>query len=239
MIQSDDAPVALVTGSRIGIGRGIAERLLDAGYRVAGCSRGATDLAHANYVHVIADVAEERDVVNLLHEVHARFGRLDVLINNAGQASMNAALLTSAASFDRIVAVNLRGTFLASREAAKLMRRRSFGRIVNLTTVAVPLSLAGEAAYVASKAGVEALTRVLARELAPFGITVNAVGPPPAATALTASVPREKLDGLMESMAIKRFAEIDDIWNAMELFIRPASSLLTGQILYLGGPIGA
>jgi 3-oxoacyl-[acyl-carrier protein] reductase len=239
MSRGDDAPVALVTGSRIGIGRGIAERLLAAGYRVAGCSRGATDLAHDDYVHVIADVAEERDVVNLLQEVHARFGRLDVLINNAGQASMNAALLTSAASFDRIVAVNLRGTFLASREAAKLMRRRSFGRIVNLTTVAVPLSLAGEAAYVASKAGVEALTRVLARELAPFGITVNAVGPPPAATALTDSVPREKLDGLMESMAIKRFAEIDDIWNAMELFIRPSSSLLTGQILYLGGPIGA
>src|SRR5207248_2424684 len=84
---------------------------------------------------------------------------------DAGAASMNHALLTSAASFDAIINTNLRGTFLVSREAAKLMRRRSFGRIVNFTTVAVPLALAGEAAYVAAKGGVEALTRTLAREL--------------------------------------------------------------------------
>ena len=124
---------------------------------------------------------------------------------------MNHALLTPASTFERLLSVNAMGTFLVGREAAKLMQPRRPGRIVNVTTIAVPLALAGEAAYVAAKAAVEALTRVMARELGPLGITVNAVGPGPIKTALIKGVPDKAIDELLGRLAIPRLADFADV----------------------------
>jgi 3-oxoacyl-[acyl-carrier protein] reductase len=115
------------------------------------------------------------------------------------------------------------------------MRKHQYGRIVNLTTVAVPLSLEGESIYVASKSAVEALTRVMSRELAPFGITVNAVGPTPVETDLIRNVPRDKIEEIVHRLAIKRLGQPADVFNVVEFFIRPESDYITGQIIYLGG----
>ena len=229
------APVALVTGARKGIGRYLAERFLAQGLLVEGCSRGPADWKADGYRHHELDVADESAVKRLLADVHKRHSRLDVLVNNAGVASMNHVLLTPDATAARLLGTNFHGTFLMCREAAKVMRRRKFGRIVNLSTIAVPMQLEGESLYAASKGAVETFSRVFAREVAEFGITCNVVGPTPIETDLIRNVPKDKIDGIIQRLAIKRLGRFEDVANVIEFFIRPESDYVTGQVIYLGG----
>lgn len=226
----------LITGTSQGLGKQLAEHYLTLGWRVAGCSRGAAALAHSEYRHFSLDIAEEKAVCGMFGAIRREWKRLDALVNNAGIAGMNHALLTPAVAVERLLHTNVIGLFVCCREAAKLMQAQGTGRIVNFTSVAVPLHLEGEAAYAASKAAVEELTRILAREFAPLGATVNAVGPGPMATGLTQGVPPEKLQALAGRLAIKRAPEFADLANVVDFFLRPESALVTGQIVYLGGP---
>lgn len=230
-----DRDVVLVTGASRGIGRFLVDHFLQKGALVEGCSRGEAPQLGSGYTHHRVDVADEGQVRSMLADIQRRHGRLTVAINNAGVASMNHALLTPASSVDQILATNFRGTFVVSRESAKLMARRRYGRIVNLTSVALPLRLEGEALYAASKAAVVALTQILARELAEYGITCNAVGPSPIATDLIRGVPDAKIQSLVERLAIKRLGRFEDVANVIDFFVRPESEYVTGQVLYLGG----
>jgi 3-oxoacyl-[acyl-carrier protein] reductase len=225
----------LVTGASRGLGLALATHYLEAGDVVYGCARGASDLQHDRYTHFEVDVTREEGVNALFGELRARGGRLDALINNAGVAGMNAVALTTLDAARRIIDVNMIGTFLCSRAAIRLLRSSPAGRIVNLTTVAVALRLEGEALYASAKSAVETFTRILAREVAPFGITCNAVGPSPVPTRLTGSVPEEKMQRLLERQAIHRWADPADVSNVVDFFLRPESSLVTGQVIYLGG----
>jgi 3-oxoacyl-[acyl-carrier protein] reductase len=230
-----DRPVTVITGTRKGIGKYLAEHYVGRGHHVIGCSRREPEWSLEGYEHVTADVADEGPVKRLFAGVRKRHGRLDHLINNAGIAAMNHSLLTPLSTVHDVLNTNVVGTFLWSREAAKVMKDQSRGRIVNFTTVALPLKLEGEAIYVASKAAVLALTEVLARELAEFGITVNAVGPVPIDTDLTRGVPRDKLERLVARQAIRRWGTFADVAHVIDFFLMDASDMITGQNVYLGG----
>ncbi|MES2692505.1 MAG: SDR family oxidoreductase [Verrucomicrobiota bacterium] len=230
-----DAPVTLVTGSRKGIGRFLAEHYVKLGHHVVGCSRGASDDWSPRYRHFEADVADEKAVRRIFSAIRKDYGQLDHVINNAGIASMNHCMLTPLQTVQNVFSTNVIGTFLFCREAAKLMERARWGRIVNFTTVATPLKLEGEAVYAASKAAVRSLTEVLARELAPLGITVNAVGPTPIDTDLIRGVSSEKMDRLIARQAIPRLGTFDDVANVIDFYLRRESNFITGQNLYLGG----
>lgn len=229
------APVTLITGASRGLGLHLARHYLAAGHTVVGCSRGESALDDPNYSHSPMDVGKESDVTRIFADVRKRFGGVDHVINNAGIASMNHALLTPGRTVEAVLQTNVAGTFLVSREAAKLMQRRKWGRIVNLVSVAVPLQLEGESIYAASKAAVVSLTSILARELAPLNVTVNAVGPTAIETDLIRGVPRERLDALLARQAIHRFAELSDVANVVDFFLRRESAMITGQTIYLGG----
>ena len=124
---------------------------------------------------------------------------------------------------------------MVSREAAKVMIKNRFGRIINITTVGTQIKLEGEAIYTASKAAVENLTIVLSRELAQYGITVNGIGPTPALTDLIRFVPEEKIKNIVDSLAFDRLTQIEDIINVSDFFISRKSDFITGQIIFLGG----
>ena len=231
----DQKPVMVITGARKGIGRFLCEYYLEQGWHVAGCSRESSDLEHNRYEHYCLDVADEVAVKHMIMEFGSRFGRIDVLLNNAGIASMNHFMLTPKSTMSRIFETNVFGTFLFCREVAKVMGRNNFGRIVNFATVATPLKLEGEAVYAASKAAVVSLTEILGREVAPLGITVNAVGPTPVPTDLVSSVPEQKMAALIGRQSINRYGTMEDVLNVIQFFISKDSDFVTGQTIYLGG----
>lgn len=225
----------VITGATRGLGLALAQHFLEAGDEVTGCGRTTSVLTHPRYTHCCVDVTSSEEVDQFFAGLHARLGRIDVLINNAGVAAMNALVLMPLETARRIVDTNLLGTFSFTRAAVRLMRDSGHGRIVNFTSVAVPLRLEGEAMYAASKAALETFTRIAARELGPMGITCNAIGPSPIKTGMLAGVPERKLQVLIQGQAVKRWAEPADVVNVVEFFLRPESSMVTGQVVYLGG----
>lgn len=186
-------PLAIVTGTSRGLGRALAERLLAEGWTVHGFSREPDGWARPGFVAHAVDVGDPAAVRAAVAAVTADGATIDLLVNNAGIAAMNALLLTPPEVAAELMRVNYLGTFHCLQAAGKAMVRARRGRILNVTTVAVPLALEGEAAYVASKAAVEALTRVAARELGPHGVLVAAVGLGPVDTRLTRGVGAEPL----------------------------------------------
>jgi 3-oxoacyl-[acyl-carrier protein] reductase len=228
--------VIMITGTRKGIGKYLAHYYAKKDYRIVGCSRQPADYEVRNYEHFCLDVSDEEKTRKMFLSVQKKYGRLDILINNAGRASMNHFLLTPIKTVRELFETNYVGTFLFAREAAKLMKRKKGGRIVNFSTVAVPMKLEGEAVYASLKAAIESLTRILAKELSDFGITVNAIGPAPVETDLIRNVPKEKISSIKDIQAIHRLASYEDISNVIDFFIDSRSDFITGQVIYLGGP---
>ena len=227
--------IIVITGTRKGIGRYLAEYYLERGMTVIGCSRGESDLVNDNYEHFCLDVSDEKAVKKMILAVVKKYKRIDYLINNAGIASMNHSLLTPLSIVEKLFRTNVFGTFVFCREVAKIMSRKKNGRIINFTTVAAPLNLEGEAVYAASKTAIESLTRTLSKELGVNGITINAIGPSPIKTDLIKNVGKKKLNNLLNQQAIKEFGVFEDVSNITDFYISEKSKMISGQILYIGG----
>jgi len=237
--------VAIVTGSSRGIGAAIAQRLAADGYAVivnyAGNAAEAGNVVAAiegqggRAAAVQADVADSAAVKRLFDEAIAQFGRVDVLVNNAGVMPSTLPHLadTDDATFDRLFAVNVKGTFNTLREAAT--RLQQGGRIVNLSTSVFRMGLPGYAIYGATKAAVETMTSILAKELRGKQITVNAVAPGPTATDLFLDGKTdEQVERLAKLNPLERLGQPDDIANAVAFLVQPGS-WVNGQTLRANG----
>lgn len=230
-----DQEVMLITGTRKGIGKDLAEHYLKKGYFVVGCSRGEGTIVSGSYQHYCLDVSDESAVRAMLQRIASAYGRLDVVINNAGVASMNHVMLTPVSSVEEVFRTNFFGTFLVCREASKIMSKSRYGRIVNFSTIAVPLKIEGEAVYAASKGAIETFTKIFAKEVARFNITCNCICPTLYGSDMLKLFSEEKINAVLEMLPIKRFATIDDISNATDFLISRSSCYITGQTIYLGG----
>ncbi|MEO0438166.1 MAG: SDR family oxidoreductase [Pseudomonadota bacterium] len=224
----------LITGTSRGLGKAMAVAYLERGFTVIGCARSTSTIEHAAYEHRRLDVTDQDAVGALFANLRKQRKAIDVLINNAGIASMNAFALTPVESYERIFATNVGATVSFCQRALPLLRRSGAPRIVNFSTVAVPLRLEGESLYAASKSAVETLTKIVAKEYGRFGITCNAIGPSPIKTDLIRGVAQDKLDALIKQQAVKEMATADDVINTVDFFIDEKSKLVTGQVVYLG-----
>jgi 3-oxoacyl-[acyl-carrier protein] reductase len=231
-----DQPVMIITGTRKGIGKYLAEYYTDKEYQVVGCSRGEIDFELDSYQHFCLDISDESLVKTMFTEIRKNFGRLDVLINNAGIASLNHVLLTPLKEVQDILNTNFVGTFLCCREAVKLMKRNKSGRIVNISSIHVPLATVGTSIYGASKASIEQFSRVLSREVFQYGININLL----ALSVVKSSGMAEGLSDditlkILERTISKTQLDFKDVSNAIDFLISPKSSMVTNQTLYLGG----
>lgn len=222
----------VVTGASRGLGAAIASHLAHAGHRVVGVSRSGR--APEGVEAVACDVGNHESVREALKPV-MKDKHLYGLINAAGIASMNLAMATPPETVERIIRTNLIGTINCCIALSRRFARNKAGRIINFSTIAVPISLKGESIYVASKAGVEGFSRSFAREMADFNVTVNVIAPGPIDTDLIAKVPASAIDRIVAHQIIPRKFEKEDIVRLVDLILAEQSYMLSGQIFNVGG----
>lgn len=242
--------IALVTGAARGIGAAIACRLAQDGYDLAlldldaaNCSATRQEVERLGRRAGCfgADVSSEADVRRVFAEISESFGAPAVLVNNAGVLKDRTLGRMTIEDWDTVIDVNLKSVFLMCREALPFMKEAGWGRIVNLSSIAA-LGVFGEANYSAAKAGIQGLTRTLAIELGPYGITANAVAPGFVVTEMTRAVAErahmtieELSDLMMRDIVVGRTGQPEDIANAVSFFADARSSFVTGQVLYVAG----
>ena len=231
-----DKGSVLITGTSRGLGKGLAEQLLQKGLVVYGCSRQASSIDHQDYRHFTVDVSDEPGVVAMLKQIATLKVPVNLLINNAGLTQASLGILTRGVSARDILNTNLLGNFLVSREVLKLMQRQRYGRIINFSSINVPLGSAGSALYNASKAGVDAMAKALTRECGNFDITINTVGLSLVANSgMLDSLSPKALAAKQEALLKPQVLEIEEIMHAIDFFASPLARNVTCQTVYFGG----
>ncbi len=239
-----DGRTAIVTGGTRGIGAAIAALLAEHGAAVVVSGRDAARLQKAveeleergASVHgVVADAAKREDADRLVEAAKERYGRLDLLVNNAGITRDGLLIRMKDEDWDRVMEVNLRGAFLMTRAAAKLMVRQRSGRIINIASTAGAMGNPGQVNYSAAKAGLIGFTKATARELAHWGILVNAVAPGLIETDMAAAIPAASREALLAQVPLKRIGSAREVAEMVGFLAGDGAAYVTGQVFHVNG----
>lgn len=227
--------IAVVTGARRGVGRIIAEHFLKEGASVVGLARGEQTFEDPKYTHLRADVGKPEEVQAAFREVSRQFSTIHIVVNNAGVFASQHSMIMPARHAQEMVETNLLGAFHVSREAAKIMRKSKYGRIINVGSIAVRVEPIGAAIYAACKAGVTTLANVMAKEFSAFNVTCNTVGVTFVETDMLRQFPPDQIAALVRSLPIPRYATADDICHVIDFFASEKSGYISAQTVFLGG----
>jgi 3-oxoacyl-[acyl-carrier protein] reductase len=236
--------VAIVTGGTRGIGAAVARRLADDGAAVVVSGldedrlrRAVRELeaSGASVVGVTADASRREDADRLIETARQRFGHIDILVNNAGITRDGLLVRMKDEDWDRVLEVNLRGAFLATRAASKAMIRRKSGRVINIASAAGAMGNAGQANYSAAKAGLIGLTKATARELAHWGILVNAVAPGLIETDMSAAIPATAREALIAQVPLGRMGTAREVAEMVGFLAGDRATYVTGQVFHVNG----
>ncbi len=239
-----EGKVAMVTGGARGIGKEIALVLARSGADIALCDINLEEAEQTasqikglgrECIALKADVTDSGSVQDMVDKILDKYKKLDILINNAGITKDNLILRMSEEDWDKVIAVNLKGTFLCTKIVSKVMLKQRFGKIVNLASIIGIMGNAGQANYAASKAGIIALTKSVAKELAPRGICVNAIAPGFIRTEMTARLPEDIQKKMLSAIPLGRFGEPKDVADLVLFLSSEDSSYITGQVIQIDG----
>ena len=239
-----EGKVAVVTGAARGIGQAIAQRLAQEGADVVICDLQAEWLAETagiveglgrKALPLAVDVGDSEAVNACINEVVMVFGKVDIMVNNAGITKDTLLVRMSDDDWDAVLRVNLKGTFLFSRAVAKHMMKQRSGAIVNIASISGVIGTAGQANYAASKAGVIALTKSTANELAARGVRANAIAPGFISSKMTDALSEDVRKQYLSRIPLGRFGTVEDIANAVVFLASEQSSYMTGQTLHVNG----
>ncbi|HKX06260.1 MAG TPA: 3-oxoacyl-[acyl-carrier-protein] reductase [Methylomirabilota bacterium] len=236
--------VAVVTGGNRGIGLAIARLLAEDGASVVVSGRDAARLEAAvkeleslgaPAMAVAADAAKREDADRLVEATRERFGRIDVLVNNAGITRDQLLVRMKDDDWDQVLDTNLRGVFLMTRAVGKVMMRQKSGRIINIASTAGAMGNPGQVNYSAAKAGVIGLTKAAGRELAHWNILVNAVAPGLIETDMAASIPAEAREAMLQQVPLKRIGQGREVAEVVRFLAGDGASYITGQTIHVNG----
>jgi len=231
--------VVLVTGASRGVGLGVTKHFIENGATVIGLSRGNTNFEHEHYKHFYVDIGDAESITNCFKkEICKQFKKIDIVINNAAVLTSQYSLIMPVKNAMDMVNVNLLGVFFVSREAAKLMRNKEPGRLINISSMAVSLQPAGDSIYAATKAGIITLANIMAKEFSSYNVTCNTL----AISAIETDMLHQhsdkallKINKVIDNLPIPRYAVIDDVLNVIDFFASDRSSYITAQTIFLGG----
>ncbi|HBH95609.1 MAG TPA: 3-oxoacyl-ACP reductase [Ruminococcaceae bacterium] len=236
---------AVITGSSRGIGRACALKLAEKGFNIVvnynsneeAANKAVEEIAALGRraMAVRADTSDLKQVQDMFRTAFKEMGSIDVLVNNAGVVSDAYLLMLSAESLQKSLDINIKGYFNCAQQAALKMMKNKRGSIINISSVSGIHALAGQSAYSATKGAVNSMTMVLAKELAPYGIQVNAVAPGFVETEMITAVPEEKLKEYLDAIPMKRFARAEEIAETVSLLADGSLSYITGQVIVMDG----
>jgi 3-oxoacyl-[acyl-carrier protein] reductase len=240
----EDSRIALITGGSKGLGAGLVEAYLGAGYCVETCSRSTTDTVRAweedplskdRFHFTAADLSDPGEAERFVKEAASRWGHIDVLINNAGVAREGVIGLFGNEPLDQVIDLNLKGTIYVTRAASRVMLTKRSGAIVNISSVIGLSGYRGLSVYGATKAALDGLTRGLARELGSRGITVNSIAPGYLRTEMSHGLDADQLGQITRRTPMGRLGEPHDVARAALFLTDPANNYITGQVLVVDG----